>query len=264
MKLSNERGFTIIEVLLFLAITGLLVMGVLASTGGTINAQRYMDSVASLKSTLQMQYTDVVNVSNERSSNLKCNSDAEISEGGASSSPVGQSNCVILGKMLQLDSTKQNLVIKDVIGSADESLLVDKKNDIEVFRSYNIKAPNADLWSPKIYNIEWGALISGIVRPVLESPTESGNFTILILRSPSSGVTHTYIDSNNTWSDNDLDDMITDINYPKLNSYIDMCVDSNGLIASDRTKTAVRIYASATSANGVETIGDAESKCKND
>ena len=44
-KLSG--GFTIIEVMLFLAVSGVLAAGILATVGGTIGAQRYRDAVDS-------------------------------------------------------------------------------------------------------------------------------------------------------------------------------------------------------------------------
>ena len=53
MKRVASRGFTIIEVMLFLAITGLLAVGVLATVGNSINVQRYRDAVVTLQTEVQ-------------------------------------------------------------------------------------------------------------------------------------------------------------------------------------------------------------------
>lgn len=263
MKSSNTNGFTIIEVILFLAITGLLVAGVLASTGGTINSQRYQDSIASLKSTLQMQYTDVTSVSNVRDPNLRCNSSSDVSIGGSTSVPIGQSDCVILGKVIRIGAAQSSLSIKDVIGYPNTLGLATATNDIDVFRAYNIKAPGVAeaYWPSKTYDIEWGSSISRVLVPAAETPLVSTNFTILVLKSPVSGMIHTYINSGTAWPDASLSSMINITNFPRLNSYVDMCIDSNGLISATRKKMAVRLYASATSASGVEIIGDQASAC---
>src|SRR5665811_997144 len=93
MKLSNQAGFTIIETMLFLGITALLIMGLLVGIGTSINIQRYRDSVSSLQSVLQQQFSEVSNVSNDSLSNA-CYGD------NSTNNPRGQSNCVILGRLI--------------------------------------------------------------------------------------------------------------------------------------------------------------------
>ena len=54
-----RRGFTIIEVMLFLALTGLLLVGILGGLGGNIARQRYNDAVQDLANILRDQYSFV-------------------------------------------------------------------------------------------------------------------------------------------------------------------------------------------------------------
>jgi prepilin-type N-terminal cleavage/methylation domain-containing protein len=58
---TKHKGFTIIEVMIFLAISGLLLVGVLIGTGTTIARQRYNDAVQSFAEFLRQQYSFVIN-----------------------------------------------------------------------------------------------------------------------------------------------------------------------------------------------------------
>lgn len=57
---STKTGFTLIEVMLFLAITGLLLIGVLGGTYANIATQRYNDSVRSFAEFLRQVYSEVI------------------------------------------------------------------------------------------------------------------------------------------------------------------------------------------------------------
>lgn len=240
MKLSNQSGFTIIETMLFLGITALLIMGLLVGIGTSINIQRYRDSVSSLQSVLQQQFSEVSNVSNDSLSNA-CYGDS------SANNPRGQSNCVILGRLIATTTDSHVLSIKNIIGyiPSDSTAAL---NDVDALQRYKIQiSPVAG----ETYEIEWG---SSIVKP-------GGNiamvFSILILRSPSSGVIRTFINTDGVVADNAV---ATLINQPALITPIaKMCIDSNGLFTGART--AIKITASAASASGVEVLGEATSGC---
>ena len=53
MDIVKSKGFTIIEVMLFLAVTGALAVAILVGSGVAIGQQRYKDSVNSLQSFIQ-------------------------------------------------------------------------------------------------------------------------------------------------------------------------------------------------------------------
>lgn len=55
-----KKGFTIIEVMIFLAISGFLLMGVLGGTYASIAKQRYNDSVRSFAEFLRQVYAEVI------------------------------------------------------------------------------------------------------------------------------------------------------------------------------------------------------------
>lgn len=55
-----KRGFTIIEVMLVLGITGLMLIGVIGGTYSSIAAQRYNDSVRSFSEFLRQMFAEVI------------------------------------------------------------------------------------------------------------------------------------------------------------------------------------------------------------
>src|SRR5680860_466471 len=129
MKPLNKNGFTIIETMLFLGISGMLIVGILIGTGTSINVQRYHDSVTSFKSFLQQQYSDVSNIRNESITN-PCYGDE------TQNNPRGQSDCVVLGRYITtLDS--KSFTVKSVIGYIPAYSL-SPDNDVDALKLYNI------------------------------------------------------------------------------------------------------------------------------
>jgi type II secretory pathway pseudopilin PulG len=244
MKLWVKAGFTIIETMLFLGITSLLVMGVLVGTGTSINIQRYRDSVSSLQAILQQQYSDVSNVDNNRDSSWACDNTATpkptIPGGGIAR---GQSDCVILGRLITTTDS-HTLSIKTIVGYISSYVASD---DLKALQNYQIQISPV---TSETYEIEWN---SSLVQP-------SGNipmvFSILILRSPLSGIIRTFIDSNSVVDNSNVKDLI---NSDALKQSAKMCIDSNGLFTT--AKTAVEVMANSASASGVEVLGEATSGC---
>lgn len=235
MKLSNKVGFTIIETMLFLAITGLLIMGVLIGTGNSINTQRYRDSVTSLQAFLQQQYSEVSNVSNDNAGSAKCYSDNAV--------PRGQSNCVILGRLITTNANSSGLIFEDVIGQIPSGLPT-PSDDVSALAQYNITVlPSAT----NTYSVEWGGVL---VNP--GSNNQAAVFSILILRSPLSGIIRTFID--NTAVVNNLPQFVKRTNPSPLLQSEKVCINSSGLFAGG--EMAVLVNAGATGASGVETLGD--------
>ena len=238
MKHDKYVGFTIIETMLFLGITGLLIMGVLVGAGTSINVQRYRDSVSSLQSTLQKQFSEVSNVSNSGVGDPGC--------GGLR----GQSDCVILGRFIKATDSK-TLSIQSIVGTIP-ALPIASTNDVDVLKAYNIKvsAANSDT-----YNIEWGASIASQIAPSGVHPIV---FSMLILRSPISGTIRTFVSDNTTTPvlEDDIANLLTPENLVRP---VTMCVESNGLF--DNGKASVTVTANASSAGGIETNGEATSGC---
>lgn len=236
-------GFTIIETMLFLGITGLLVMGILAGAGTSINIQRYRDSVTSLQSILQDQYSQVSNVANGRDSGWSCDNNAVISIGGTTI--PGQSDCVILGRFITTPDGV-NLSMSDVVGYISP-VAPPATDDITTLKAYKLQTSPID---PTSYSLEWGASLTD---PATKTASA---FSMLIVRSPTSGVVRTFIDSTKVVASRNMGTMIT---AQALAENLEACVVAGGGLFVP--KSAIHVVANATSSGGIQTIGEATSGC---
>lgn len=98
MKRRYQAGFTIVEVVLFLAIAGALAGTLLATTTAAIQQQQYRDAVQSFAGFLRGQYERVVSVENDRAPSDHCPISGALDRAGR-----GQSDCVIVGRYITTD-----------------------------------------------------------------------------------------------------------------------------------------------------------------
>lgn len=219
MKGLNQVGFTIIETMLFLGITGLLIAGILFGTGASINSQRYRDSVNSLASLIQDQYSQVSSVINN-SNNLSCGASGLSNSVGKFR---GQSDCVLLGRLITI--ADMNITTSTVVGYKSGN--TQTGNDISDLSS-NYELFNLDSSSGSS-TLEWGARISWPVSGNGSQPVGSlRSLSLLLLRSPISGLIYTFSNDLTDTSSATLKSMVVPgAHTPGQNKRI-ICVDSNG------------------------------------
>lgn len=230
---TNERtvGFTIIETMLFLAVTGLLAVGILAGTGGAINQQRYRDSVNSLQSFLQDQYSKVTNVANDRDASWSCDDAATVSQ--ADGQPRGTGECLLLGRIVTVDDIGKQLKVADVVGRrhADAKDMSNDKD--ELLTNYTLKLSPVN---QETKDVAWGAMI---VKPHTDTPQPT---TLLIMRSPLSGSMLTFGSASTV---NDPKVLITG---GLLAKALPLCVASGGTVGGPALGVRVSAFAAAPSA----------------
>lgn len=238
MGIKKNHGFTIIEVMLFLAVTGALTIAILAGAGIQINQQRYRDSVSSLKSFLQAQYSEVTNVINDRGNNWECNDSGvaeEVTNGGQ---PRGTSNCVILGRLVTVDSSGAQLTASNVVGFKPTN--EDSDGDLQELQRYNMSVTTV---GQETGEVSWGARI---VNP--QNLANPQSMAMLIVRSPLSGAVLTFTSNGVEPIQEGLRNMIVSGNMQQR----DLCVDpSAGSLVGQRL--AVRIAAYASNQSAIET-----------
>ncbi|HET8884647.1 MAG TPA: hypothetical protein VFM68_04210 [Candidatus Saccharimonadales bacterium] len=184
MATNTKNGFTIIETMLFLGVAGALTIAVLAGSGIAINQQRYRDSVSSLKSFIQQQYSEVTNVRNDRSGAEAC-ANATVVRPPATVTPQdrGTSDCMLLGRFITVDTAGEKLTASDVVGYRTSDAPTEASDIAEIQTNYELGLSTIN---QETAEVAWGANI------VQSGTTEPMPFSMLILRSPLSGSVMAY------------------------------------------------------------------------
>jgi len=247
-------GFTIIETVLFLGITGLLVLGVMIGVGANVNVQRYRDATETFKSVIQSQYADVTNVQNGRSAQQQCNSAAGVVD-NPSGAARGQSDCMIIGKYVRI--VKNKISAYTVLGREKANVTPSDTKDITLLKQkYTLNISRTEVVEK---TMEWG---TEIARPIVSGVTAGRtprSIAMLILRSPDSGQVYTFW-TNTVPSDADIENLSVTTAPSFLTNMIvagtttpgqaaqTLCIESSGLFNQGQMALYIAPYAASTSA----------------
>lgn len=244
MKALLRSGFTLIEVMLFLAISGAMAVGLLTTVGANINAQRYRDATTSLVSYLQSEYDKAVNVQNDRADALACSGGA-ISESGAGQ-PRGTSECVIIGRFITTTggSTFTSRPVYAATGT------IAPTNSDTDRTAINKASPflSSVISEQSTYTTEWQTKV------VAPGTNNVYNPSILIIRSPLSGALKTYVGTGSS-----LSNVLTDTNDMARQADKNLCINPDGLILGGRGGAV--IINNISSASGVKAINTGSGSC---
>ncbi|MBR0431839.1 hypothetical protein IJK16_02470 [Candidatus Saccharibacteria bacterium] len=218
-KKEHKRGYTLVEISLFLGITMFIVVAFMATTGPTINRQRYNDTINDFAEFLRGVYSETVNVQNERMFYLGQNDYCSIADaadiGGRIRTDVndplkdlGRSRCAIYGKLITFGenmTSEYTVHTYDVVGRAVEhtselndmstlEALAYVKADVVSVRKLEGKdtCKYATTGTGEFHNLQWLAQVEDVDKDLLFKGA------ILIIRSPASGTVHTYVTGNKT------------------------------------------------------------------
>lgn len=261
---KRRVGFTLIEVSLFLAVTGLLFLGVTIGVQNSIYQQRYNDTVQGFVNFLRNVYDGITNVQ---------------------SLSNGRHEMAIYGKLVSFgednDEGEQVVYVYDVIGKAVSSGDLGSGNILGLLKQLNadvvFREGAGQQYHPvgviETYKPSWGARIQ-----------TTGGFVdykgeILIIRDPRSGTVRTFVGGDDeviqvskeaaTLADKPvgeggtphiLTSMLTPENFSPRQ--VDFCVNPNGAEESNR-RTDVRLMEGAMNSSGVEAmpLDGEENKC---
>lgn len=224
-KKPIKLGFTIIEVMLFLAVTGFLIMGIMAGTGVSVSRQRYNDSVQTFTQFLREQYSSVTNIRIvERNNDSICygvSPESAIEDGSLSSEEIfgsatssgdsgrGRTNCLVYGIMVTFGLDNGNkvqispLIGRDIYSLSNADSLIESNSDLDLLRLANVSnltitASSEDLNTGLCYVRTTGGTTSSYLQWDAETQTtaaggETLRAVMLIFRSPKDGTIKTYV-----------------------------------------------------------------------
>ena len=276
-----KRGFTIIEVSIFLAVTGLLFIGITVGVQNSIFHQRYNDAVQSFADFLRGVYDGVLNVQGSgygRSEQIVYgkmivfDSQDDDSDGGDSGSG-GSEGCLERLGEAGLE-TKQGFCVYTLVGNDPDESVRNNPEMADVLEnagltallqtvglSTTIPANSGDSGEStgggealagviETYSPKWGVG----VQEVGESGLVPLKGTIMIVRHPYSGKVHTLFSYEAIEGDGQ-----EGFFNPDEFSYkdVDFCINPNGIGGDPSAISAdVRIAKNASNAVGVDVIMD--------
>ena len=271
----KKKGFTLIEVALFLAITGMLFIGIAAGVQNSIYQQKINDSVQGFAEFLRSVYSEVTNVQ------------------GISG---GRSNRAIYGKLITFgeeegkDRDENKIYSYTVVGRADGATT---GSALQVLKDLNANVITVDtngVVKPinivESYSPRWSASIEPACKDNGDCEYKPFVGALLVVRHPKSGAVQTYISEeknalkinseierlnqigrNQTTEDDEGKVLLPNLLFGSGDNYngfrleqIDFCVNPNPG-EENAMRRDVRIIRGARNASGVEIISDAESKC---
>ncbi|HET7630520.1 MAG TPA: prepilin-type N-terminal cleavage/methylation domain-containing protein [Candidatus Saccharimonadales bacterium] len=187
--MNRQKGFTIIEVLMFVAVSALLLAGVMAGISTNLNNTRFLSSTKSLENYLQKQFDDVQAGVFQRSAGATC------TVGSGTPEPPGASDdCVVIGKVVRF--TDKYMLVFSVMATTDSyppSCVDSTDSDplrIACYKPTTISSQNGKV-DVAHYDYQWGATIASGSKLQLNGSDADAN-TLAILRSPATGNMYTF------------------------------------------------------------------------
>lgn len=240
-----QSGFTIIETMLFLAVSVGLFAALMLGVNATIAQQRYRDSVSSFEALLQDQYTKATAVANDRAQTWTCG--AEIKQSTDHTTLPGTTDCLIVGRFVQLRHGS-DIVTGDVIAyHVDTAALEGVQNDIEALTNAmtlttltQVSDSTAD---EETTPLDWGST-ARVLDATGNHAGHGDGFTLAIIRSPLSGQVMTFAVNEAT-----MDWKNTIITSRSLKNTLSVCVVPSFGVSTPLEEIA--ITANASTANGV-------------
>lgn len=217
---STQRGFTIIEVILFLAISGALLAVAMATVGANINNSQFNDGIRSTTSYLQGQYNEVASGQSDRDETKGC----DPATGDITTTPtvVGMSNCVIMGRFIKLEGS--SLTVRYITGYRS-TLAGISADDTAAIMSMTPRVASSIAYA-RSYDIPWS--ISIVNTKLMPGNILSTSTGFAIIRSPASGNVLYYTEENITSPEPSLDPSSNFITPGNLNRDVTICFADSG------------------------------------
>ena len=248
----KKAGFTLIEVILFLALSSSLIIGIVVATNASVARQRYNDSVNDFADFLRGTYSQVMNVEHDKKGN------------------TGEA---VYGKLITFREDGTDTIYSyDIIGKAvnsaniislgTDTLTILKDDSIQLRLNTSNKLE---------YNIPWEAFLE----KVNSSSSPSSQYdtvndtrfvgTVMIVRSPVSGTVRTFTASGEGSEFNSATASAL-VDYIKADKFgtgdLDFCLDSDDNNYGNRRD--IRLLGGGNNSTAVNMVAmdEGDSRCK--
>jgi len=243
MGTHTNRGFTIIELILVVGVTGLLTVMLLAGTGTAVNGQRYRDAVQTFRGTLQTQYSELASVRNGRPNNWNCSKTTAVitTTNPGVTEARGQSDCVLLGRLLTIN--KGEITTYSIVGTQITAPTDTTTDFTELTTNYRL---NADSALTTTSQLEWGTEIAYAASGYDSNINREREMSILFITAPTSGQVYTFAKNG----------PIAAVSHTSLSAMINetsrerrvICIESKGLVLGEVMSVYLAPKASESSA----------------
>ncbi len=241
MAKSANGGFTLVEAMLFLAISGLISVGIMVGAMTSVNQQRYRDASNSLIDYFQGEINLVLNVQNDqRPEGMSCDDTGLVLDGADQSR--GTSECSLVGRVIYTNGDSKGLRSKTVLATNNITGLTAGVSELDALKAANLIVSDLD---SKTYELEWGVSMAE-AQPAAELPRQ---FSMLIIRSPITGLLRTYAVS---LADRGIADILDSADPSRS---MTVCINSNGLTGGPRNGAVV--LGGTSNSSGVKFINGA-------
>lgn len=204
---DRQGGFTITEVVMFLAISGMLLTGALVAVNANINNSRFNDAVRSTASHVQQQYDEVSSGRNDRKDGKTCATGSVITDTTPAdpTGTPGKTNCMLLGRFIKFEGNQ--LTTRYIVGFRNTLAGITGDDTQAINQLSPVVAPGDDAYG-STFDVPWRISIDGTKIPS-GTPDSLG---LAIVRSPTTGNIVLYTFNANSAVEPDLSTVITPAN----------------------------------------------------
>ena len=208
VRRNKRQGFTIIEVMLVLSLTGFLFVGLVAGFSGNLARQRYKDATQDVASQLRRLYSLVADTQIQLRDNSSACYGLKDATGGVMDGRVnanrGRSDCVVYGVAASIygDRIETTQILGKDIKTISTEIDTTSLSDLELLEAADannlvaMKDKNGANCKIKLagdmdnYTLKWGSKLKTAGVAMKDTEIKA---TILIFRSPRNGGIRTYV-----------------------------------------------------------------------
>lgn len=189
---GTRQGYTIVEVLIFIAVTALIFVAAMTAVGGRQQQVQFAQGLREFEAKIRDTMNDVTTGYYPSAENIQCSVDATgktLLEFNKSGQKIGtNSNCVYFGKVMQVlphssdgyTDPESTVVIYNLVGKRYADIPKSRLADNISEANPKIVASTSDLDTSEVYNLRYGIKITKLVNPTLVAPyREYGSLAIL-------------------------------------------------------------------------------------